>query len=91
MLTVGAGSAGSVVASRLSEVAGWRVLLLEAGGPPPTETYVPGWVALNYLPNHINWNYLTVPQKYGLKNFRGRVSFLRRLDLNLDRVKVSDG
>lgn len=63
---VGGGSAGSVIASRLSEVPQWRVLLLEAGRKENFFSLIPLFVAALY-PTHYNWQYLTELQEgFGL-------------------------
>lgn len=65
-IIIGAGTAGCVVANRLSENPNWNVLLLEAGR---SENYIMDLPILaNYLQfTDANWKYNTVPsQKYCL-------------------------
>ncbi|XP_037917079.1 glucose dehydrogenase [FAD, quinone]-like [Hermetia illucens] len=57
-IVVGAGSAGSVVASRLAENPDHRVLLLEAGSNPPMESEIPG-LAFTLLGTKYDWKYET--------------------------------
>ena len=65
-IVVGAGSAGSIVASRLAEDGKTRVLLLEAGPASDTNTDVPSWAATGMLFNsQFDWNYTHVPQLVG--------------------------
>ncbi|XP_017785104.1 PREDICTED: glucose dehydrogenase [FAD, quinone] [Nicrophorus vespilloides] len=60
-IVVGGGSAGAVVASRLSEIPEWRVLLIEAGLDEPTGTQVPS-MFLNFIGSDIDWAYQTEPE-----------------------------
>ncbi|KAJ8730241.1 hypothetical protein PYW07_017279 [Mythimna separata] len=58
-IIVGAGTAGSILANRLSEIEEWSVLLLEAGGDPPIESEIPR-LATSLYGTEFDWQYTTV-------------------------------
>ncbi|XP_022127051.2 glucose dehydrogenase [FAD, quinone] [Pieris rapae] len=59
-IIVGAGSAGCVLANRLSEIKHWKILLLEAGNEEPNVTSVPS-AALALANTNVDWAYYTQP------------------------------
>lgn len=58
-IVIGAGSAGCVLANRLSENSNWTVLLIEAGPDQTTIMDVPMFVQYLQLSDSINWKYLS--------------------------------
>ncbi|RZB39204.1 glucose dehydrogenase [FAD, quinone]-like [Asbolus verrucosus] len=60
-IVIGAGSAGSVVATRLSEIAEWNILLLEAGGEENDFNQIPSMFMFLQL-SEMNWGYYSTPQ-----------------------------
>jgi Choline dehydrogenase and related flavoproteins len=63
-IIVGAGSAGCILASRLSENGRYTVLLLEAGGKDDSFWFkIPIGYAKSYYNPAVNWMYSTEPEK----------------------------
>lgn len=76
-IIVGSGSAGSVLANRLSEDAYNSVLLLEAGGDEQFLSEIP--IAYQLLQkSKLDWAYHTEPQKHACFGLKGRRSFWPR-------------
>ena len=78
-IVIGSGSAGSVVASRLSEDTDISVLLLEAGGDYTENSlfHIP-FKFFDLQKTTADWGYYTVPQNESLLGLNGQQSFWAR-------------
>ncbi|XP_036338480.1 glucose dehydrogenase [FAD, quinone] [Rhagoletis pomonella] len=74
---IGGGSAGSVLASRLSEVRNWSVLLLEAGGDEPMLAELPMLYPI-FQRTPLDWKYRTEPSDRYCLAMEGQTCFWPR-------------
>jgi len=73
VVVIGGGSAGAVIAARLTEDASVRVALVEAGGPPPAHEQMPAAVASLQLDPEVDWMYTGDPGGAGQGLTDGRM------------------
>ncbi|KAK5644075.1 hypothetical protein RI129_007920 [Pyrocoelia pectoralis] len=76
-IVVGAGAAGAIIATRLSESGKNTILLLEAGGPETNLTDIPA-MSMKCNMAEYNWNHYTIPQNSScLKYQNGQCNYPR--------------
>nr|XP_021182555.2 glucose dehydrogenase [FAD, quinone] [Helicoverpa armigera] len=76
-IVIGAGSAGAVIANRLTEVPQWNVLLIESGGNENFFSDIPIFASFLSL-TPMNWGYISMPEPRACRDLRGKVCFLPR-------------
>lgn len=77
-IIVGAGSAGSAIANRLSEIPSWRILLIEAGSDPPIESAIPGLWGNLISSSKYNWNYQYEHSEHACRGWKNKLCWCPR-------------
>ncbi|KAK0079295.1 hypothetical protein PV326_008820, partial [Microctonus aethiopoides] len=74
------GSAGAIVAARLSDVSEWKVLLIEAGPDEPPGADIPSMMAM-FLGTEIDWQYRTTNESNACLSTNGSCGWPRGKNL----------